>query len=424
MNTETVLEMKNIGKSFPGVRALDKVHFNLKKGSVHALLGENGAGKSTLMKILSGVYTADEGEIFVKGEKVAFTNTVQSQEKGISIIHQELNLCWNLSVAENILLAREITGALGFCKRSEMNESVGKVLNRLGVEHIRPEQLVEELSIANQQMVEISKAISIDADILIMDEPTSSLTDKEIAMLFKIIKRLQEHGVSIVYISHKLEEIFEICDEITVIRDGVWIDTLPIEKATKNSLIELMVGRSLEMIYPEASDTASDEVVFEVKNLRKHGLVDDISFQIKKGEILGISGLVGAGRTEMAKTIFGRWEKDGGNIFLNGEEIVINSPGDAIKHGIAFVTEDRKKEGLNLIGSVVENILSSNLDLVTGPGGFVNSKKERDIARKAVERLKVKTPTIDTPVKSLSGGNQQKLIISRWLAKDVSCSNP
>ena len=419
MENSVVLEMKGIGKSFPGVKALDNVNFKLKKGSVHALLGENGAGKSTLMKILSGVYSADEGEIYVKGELNHFENTMQAQEKGVSIIHQELNLCWNLSVAENILLCREITGKLGNCKRGEMNDKVEAILKRLGVDHIEAAQLVDELSIANQQMVEIAKAISIDADILIMDEPTSSLTKREEKMLFKIIKNLQAQGVSIVYISHKLEEIFEICDEVTVIRDGVWIKTLPIEEATHDNLIELMVGRSIDMIYPESKADGSDDVVFEVRNLRKHGLVDDISFEIRKGEILGVSGLVGAGRTEMAKTIFGRWEKDGGRIFLRGEEIFIKSPQDALKHGIAFVTEDRKKEGLNLLASVKDNIMSSNLDLVSGFLGLVDGAKEKAIAADGVRRLRVKTPGIETPVKSLSGGNQQKLIISRWLVKNV-----
>jgi ribose transport system ATP-binding protein len=419
MENSVVLEMKGIGKSFPGVKALDNVNFKLKKGSVHALLGENGAGKSTLMKILSGVYTADEGEIFVKGELNHFENTMQSQEKGVSIIHQELNLCWNLSVAENILLCREITGKLGNCKRKEMNAKVEDILKRLGVDHIRADQLVDELSIANQQMVEIAKAISIDADILIMDEPTSSLTKREEKMLFKIIKNLQTHGVSIIYISHKLEEIFEICDEVTVIRDGVWINTLPIEEATHDHLIELMVGRSIDMIYPESKADGSNDVVFEVRNLQKHGLVDDISFKIRKGEILGVSGLVGAGRTEMAKTIFGRWEKDAGRVFLRGEEITIKSPQDALKHGIAFVTEDRKKEGLNLLASVKDNIMSSNLDLVSGFLGLVDGAKEKTIAADGIKKLRVKTPGIETPVKSLSGGNQQKLIISRWLVKNV-----
>ncbi len=419
-----VLEMKGISKAFPGVKALDNMNFCLNKGSVHALLGENGAGKSTLMKILSGIYKADRGDIYIDGEKVYFRNTLDSQQKGISIIHQELNLCWNLSVAENILLNRVPTGLLGYCKRQKMNQKVEKILAGLGMGHLRPDHLVDHLSIANQQMVEIAKAISIDANILIMDEPTSSLTEKEEKMLFKIIKTLQSQGVSIIYISHKLDEIFEICDEVTVIRDGICIQTLSIAETNHNSLIELMVGRSINMIYPCTSKdnlngTCDEEIVFEVRHIKKRGLVDNVSFQVRKGEILGFSGLIGAGRTEMAKTLFGRWQKDAGTVYLRGEEVQINSTSAAIKHGIAFVPEDRKKEGLNLLASVKDNVLSSNLDLIKSFMGIVNTRKEKFLAEDCVTKLKVKTPSINTLVSNLSGGNQQKLIISRWLTKHI-----
>lgn len=419
MKEDIILEMKKIGKSFPGVKALDDMNFRLKRGSVHGLVGENGAGKSTLMKILSGVHTADEGHILINGEDVSFQNTTQSQQKGISIIHQELNLCWNLTVAENILLCREIKGRFGFCKIQDMNKKVDEIIKKVGVAHIKSEDMVESLSLANQQMVEIAKAISFDARILIMDEPTSSLTEKETTLLFSIIRNLQTHGVSIIYISHKIEEVFEICDEVTVIRDGKWIDTLSIKEATVNKLIELMVGRSIDMIYPEVKHEISNETAFEVDSLLKKGYVDNISFKIRKGEILGVSGLVGSGRTEMAKTVFGRWKKDSGRILMDGEEIKIDSPVDALKHGIAFVTEDRKKEGLTIILSVKNNILSSNLEMVSGPLQLVNRAKEKEIASDGVKKLRIKTPSIETHVKSLSGGNQQKVIIARWLAKSV-----
>jgi len=420
MSAEYVMELRNIEKSFPGVKALDKVNFALRKQSVHALIGENGAGKSTLMKIVSGVYSLEDGEILLDGESVAFANSHQSQEQGIAIIHQELNLCWNLTVAENVLLGRETLGKLNFYKKAENSARVKEILERLGVGNINPDERVNDLSIANQQMVEIAKAISVNARILIMDEPTSSLTEKEEKILFKIIKNLQAHGVSIVYISHKLEEIFEICDEVTVIRDGRWIDTFPIAEATKTKIVELMVGRPLNMIYPErAENPSANSVVLEVKNLGKAGLISDISFQIRAGEILGVSGLVGAGRSEMAKTIFGRFRKDCGQVFVDGEQVEIFSPADAIARGMAFVSEDRKLEGLILGLSVKENIMSSNLELVSQFLGFIDVEKEKSIAAEGVEKLAVKTPSLKTLVKSLSGGNQQKLIISRWLVKNI-----
>ncbi|KGM42576.1 D-ribose transporter ATP-binding protein [Alkalispirochaeta odontotermitis] len=420
MSNKYIMELRNIEKNFPGVKALDKVNLKLRKQSVHALLGENGAGKSTLMKILSGVYSLEEGNILLDGESVEFANIHQSQEQGITIIHQELNLCWNLTVAENILLGREKLGPLNYYKRSENSAIVRGILERLGVDHINPDETVNNLSIANQQMVEIAKAISVNSRILIMDEPTSSLTEKEEKILFQIIRNIQQQGVSIIYISHKLDEIFHICDEVTVIRDGQWIDTSSIEKITKEKVIELMVGRPLNAVYPERkSDFSKNPVILDVRGLSKTGLISDINFQIRAGEILGVSGLVGAGRSEMAKTLFGRFRKDGGQVFIHGEEIDIKSPVDAIKAGMAFVTENRKIEGLTLGLSVKDNIMSSNLDLVRKFLGFIDTTLENAIATDGVNKLNVKTPSLKTPVQNLSGGNQQKVITSRWLVQDV-----
>lgn len=416
MNNDVILEMKNITKSFPGVKALDNINLTLKKGKVHALLGENGAGKSTLMKILSGIYKPDNGQIILNGSSKEFKGTKEAQNEGISIIHQELNLCWNLSVAANIFIGREAKGILGYLESSTLNKEAEKILKYLEVGFIDPKQLVSELSIAQQQMIEIAKAVSIDAKILIMDEPTSSLTDNEVRILFKVIKNLTSQGVAIVYISHKLEEIFEICDEVTVIRDGQYVGTMDVKEATEDKLIQMMVGRALGYIYPESDSEIKDEVVLSVKDLNKEGLIRNISFELKKGEILGFSGLVGSGRTEMAKVLFGRYKKDSGTIKIFDEEVDIKTPKDAIDKGMAFVTEDRKKEGLVLILSVLENIISANLNKVLKNFGFIDRKKEKLIALDEIKKLSIKTPDENTKVRSLSGGNQQKVILGKWLA--------
>lgn len=419
MKQELIMELRGITKTFPGVKALDGVNFTLHKKSVHALLGENGAGKSTLMKILSGVYGLEEGEILLHGNSVSFNNTKESQEKGIAIIHQELNLCWNLSVAENIMLCHEKTGRFNYYKQKENEAKAKNILKELQVEYIDPKALVSSLSIANQQMVEIAKAISIDAKIIIMDEPTSSLTEKEEKILFALIRRLKEQGRSIIYISHKLEEIFEICDVVTVLRDGKWIDTFPIEQADKSSIIEKMVGRPLEAIYPVQLKAPTEKVVLRIDQLSKKGLLSNISFDIHAGEIFGVSGLVGAGRSEMANAIFGMLHKDSGVIGIDGKVVNITTPSDAIQAGIAFVSEDRKQDGLFLNLSIKDNILSSNLDLVKRKLGIIDSKLEIKLATEGIKKLDVKTPDLQTLIKSLSGGNQQKTIISRWLAKDI-----
>ncbi|MFA7371132.1 MAG: sugar ABC transporter ATP-binding protein, partial [Sphaerochaetaceae bacterium] len=318
-----------------------------------------------------------------------------------------------------IMLCHEVLGKFNYYKKKENEALTNKILKDLDVAYIDPKALVSTLSIANQQMVEIAKAISIKAKILIMDEPTSSLTEKEESILFDLIRRLKAQGLSIVYISHKLDEIFKVCDEVTILRDGQWIDTFPIEEATRERIIEKMVGRSLDTVFPQQIEKVRPNVRLEVKDLTHYGLISDINFTINEGEIFGVSGLVGAGRSEMANTIFGMLEKDKGSIYIDGVETIINSPRDAIAAGIAFVTEDRKKEGLFLDLSVLDNILSSNLSEVEQKLKVVNRKKEIDIAKGGIEKLDIKTPSLYTFVKSLSGGNQQKLIIARWLTKNV-----
>ena len=412
----SVLTMEGICKSFPGVKALDNINFSLKRGEVHALLGENGAGKSTLMKILSGVYKPDAGRILVKGEEKKINNTKDAQHNGISIIHQELNLCWNLTVAENIYLGEEKEKSLGILDNKHINQKTLELLKRIGADHVFPEEKIKDLSVAEKQMVEIAKALSYNSDVLIMDEPTSSLTDKEVSILFNTIETLKADGVSIVYISHKLEEIFKICDEITVIRDGQYVGDVSAADADNDTLIKMMVGRELGYLYPDKTGAdVSEEVVLSVKDLNKEGLVNNVSFELKKGEILGFSGLVGAGRTETAKTIFGRLKKDGGSIVIDGYEVDIDCPASAISNGIAFVTEDRANEGLIKPLTIRENVTSSNLKLISNKFGYLNMAKETDLAKKSMKKLTVKAPNENTIIKTLSGGNQQKVIIGKWL---------
>lgn len=418
-NSNVVLEMRNISKSFPGVKALDGINFVLERGSVHALLGENGAGKSTLMKILSGIYTPDAGEIYLEGKLQKIHDIKHGQNLGISIVHQELNLCQNLSVSANLFIGRESSGPLGYIKEKEMYQKTKAALDTLEIYDIDPGQLVGELSVAQQQMVEIAKAVSMNAKILILDEPTSSLTEKEVKILFKVIQKLKQSGVAITYISHKLEEIFEICDEITVIRDGQYIGNLNTKTATTDELIKMMVGRPLSNMYPPKKSRELGEEILRVEHLAWGNMVKDVSFSLRKGEILGISGLVGAGRTEVAKIIFGRYKKEKGDIYIDGQKVDITSPKVAIDHGLAFVTEDRKKEGLVLILSVKDNIISSNLKQVAAKFlGWISRKKETQITQREIERFHIKTSSQNTATKTLSGGNQQKVILGKWMAGD------
>ena len=390
---EKILEMKNIVKTFPGVKALDHAYIDLYAGEVNAFLGENGAGKSTLMKVLTGVYQKDEGEIIYNGKSVNFKNPKEAQENGISIIYQEFNLLPHLSVADNIFITREFQGMKGIVNENKQNEEAQKILNQLGL-----------------------KALSTNAKILIMDEPTAALTDREIEKLFEVIENLKKNGVGIIYISHRMEELKIIADRATVMRDGKYIDTLNYKDTTNDDLIKLMVGRDITDQYP-ARNVEIGEALLEVEDLSYKKHVKAINFSVKKGEILGVAGLMGSGRTEMAKVIFGAYEKSGGKVFLEGKEVHIKSPKEAIKLGIAYLTEDRKKDGLFLNLSIEDNIMIANLNLVSDKS-VVNKGKSETITKKYIEKMKIKTPSKEQFTKNLSGGNQQKVILARWLCQN------
>jgi ribose transport system ATP-binding protein len=413
MAKETVLEMKNITKTFPGVKALDKVNFSLKKGEVHALLGENGAGKSTLMKVLNGIHQRDEGEIIVKGESVKFENTKEAQNAGLAIIHQELELIPYLNVAENIFLGREDRNGI-FINYQKLYQKTEEVLDLLGVD-IDPRAKIKDLNIGSQQMVEIAKAVSQDADILVMDEPTSSLTNQEIEILFELIERLKQQEIAIVYISHRLEEVFEICDRVTVLRDGQFVGEVKTSETNEDQLINMMVGRTIEDRFPKMSFNPTGEIL-KVENLSVPKEINNASFSLKKGEILGIAGLMGSGRTELAKAIFGVFKDKSGDIYYRGEKIKINSPADAINNGIYYLSEDRKEEGLVLGLSVANNISISVLKSILKANTFIDANAETNLAEKYIEDLKIKTPSEKQLVKNLSGGNQQKVVISKLLS--------
>lgn len=414
---QTIVRMKGISKAFPGVKALDQVDFDLRSGEVLALLGENGAGKSTLMKILSGVYQRDEGklEIFSQDVEVGM-GPRRAQELGVAIIHQELNMCRHLTVAENIFLGREICDKAGRLNTREMNRQAAEVLASMNVD-IDPTTIVGSLSISKQQMVEIAKALSTHARVLIMDEPTSSLTGREIEDLFTIIRQLQDEGRGIVYISHRLEELHHIVDRVTILRDGQFITTLDFDKTTLPEIISYMVGRDIKEKYPRI-ETPKGKKVFEVKNLHAGRLVRDISFSAYEGEIIGIAGLVGAGRTETTRAIFGADPKESGQFFLDGKEIFINKPMDAIRQGVVLAPEDRKKDGLCVKLSVKSNIELPNLDIVSNQGGMVNTRKVDRMVDQSVDNLSIRLPHTEVNAASLSGGNQQKVVVAKWLARD------
>jgi len=413
MAKQKVLEMKNITKTFPGVKALDKVNFSLEKGEVHALLGENGAGKSTLMKVLNGIHKRDEGEIIVKGEPVEFENTKEAQNAGLAIIHQELELIPYWNVAENIFLGREERNGV-FINYKKLYQQTEEVLDLLGV-NIDPRAQIKDLNIGSQQMVEIAKAVSQDADILVMDEPTSSLTNQEIEILFELIERLKEQEIAIVYISHRLEEVFEICDRVTVLRDGQFVGEVKTSETNEDELIKMMVGRTIEDRFPEMNFAPADEIL-RVKNLSVPDQIVNASFSLKKGEILGIAGLMGSGRTELAKAIFGVFKEKTGEIFYRGNRLKIDSPADAIDNGIYYLSEDRKEEGLILGLSVADNISISVLKTILNANTFIDSAAEKELAEKYIKDLNIKTPSEKQLVKNLSGGNQQKVVISKLLS--------
>lgn len=412
---EIIVSMKNICKTFPGVKALDHVNFELRSGEVMALLGENGAGKSTLMKVLSGVYTRDEGFLEIFGKEYGDLTPKQAQEAGVAIIHQELNMCSHLSVAENMFLGREISKGLSL-NNAKMEAEAKKILDDLKID-IDPKQTVGDLPVSKQQMVEIAKALSINAKILIMDEPTSSLTAREIEDLFRIIKKLKSEGKGIVYISHRLEELQHIVDRVTIMRDGQYITSMNFGDVTMEQIINFMVGREIKEKFPRV-ECKKGKKVFEVKNLNAGKMVRDINFSVYEGEIVGFAGLMGAGRTETTRAIFGVDPKESGQIYVDDREVEIKCPMDAIRNGVVLAPEDRKKDGLCTKLSIRHNLALPNLDMICNKLGVINSLKETQLCDKAVEELRIKTPSIDVDSGNLSGGNQQKVVVGKWLARD------
>ncbi|WP_218793641.1 sugar ABC transporter ATP-binding protein [Klebsiella pneumoniae] len=406
------LEAEGISKFFPGVKALDNVSLRVRPGTVHALMGENGAGKSTLMKCLIGIYRPDKGSIRVKGEPVEFTDTMDALRSGISMIHQELNLVPHMTVPENIWLGREPM-KYGFVDHGQLTRQTQALLDKLNI-RLTADRLVGDLSIAAQQMVEIAKAVSWNADIVIMDEPTSALTEGEVAHLFTIIRDLRAQGKAIIYISHKMDEIFAITDEISVFRDGTWVGSKNTTEFTRQSLITQMVGRELTQLFPKFNNTIGEEVL-TVRNLTRQGVFHDVSFSVRRGEILGVAGLVGAGRSEVMESLFGMERFDSGEVLIDGAPVTIDSPSVAIEKGMALLTEDRKKSGLFLVLSVLENMSIVKMPEYIGKSGFVQHVKMAEDCMEQIRRLNIKTPTMDQIINNLSGGNQQKVLIARWL---------
>jgi ABC-type sugar transport system ATPase subunit len=413
-----ILSVRGISKYFPGVKALDNVSFDVVKGHIHALVGENGAGKSTLIKILSGVYSASEGDFLYNGKEVKINSPLEAQMLGISVVHQELKLVDTLSVAENIFLGRPQTSGGKLVKLVDWKKQYSKaqeLLDRLNVT-LDLNKTVSKLSVAQQQIVEICKALSFDSELIIMDEPSATLTEKELDVLYRILHMLKEKGVTIIYISHRLEEIFKIADRVSVLRDGKHIETRDVKDFDRKTLISLMVGRELENEYPKET-VPIGEVILEVKNINRRKVLNDISFSLKKGEILGIAGLVGSGRTELARAIFGADTDITGDIFIKGQKVNINDVADAIEKKIALVPEDRKQQGLILGMTVKENISLVGIDRILNRG-IINSHKEKELAKSYIKALRVVTPDEERQVKYLSGGNQQKVVLSKWLAVD------
>ncbi len=411
---EYVLEMNGITKIFPGVVALDDVTLKVKRGTIHALIGENGAGKSTLMKVLNGVYTQTAGSLILEGKELELHGVRDAQEKGISTIFQEFNLINSLSVAENIFLGRYL--GKGHIDWKRINANAKKLLESLGFDFdvTKP---VGGLSTAEKQLVEIAKALSYQAKIIVMDEPTSSLTKNEIEIFFPIVKKLKEDGITIIYISHKLDEIFQICDTVSVLRDGRLVGESAVKATSRQEIIELMVGRSMEAEYPPRTVTPG-ETVFSVKNLSRGNTLKDISFDLRKGEILGIAGLVGAGRTELAEAIFGADPLDSGTIEIYGKPVSIRSTRDGKMNSIGMVTEDRKETGLVLDTTVTKNITITKLDAVK-KGPIIRKGMEAKVANEYVDKLNIRTPSIYQTLLNLSGGNQQKVVLAKWLFSDV-----
>ena len=413
---EAILSMRDIDKSFPGVHALDHANLEVRRGEVHALMGENGAGKSTLMKVLTGIYSKDSGTIIYEGKEVEFHNPKEAQDAGIVIVHQELNMMSHLTVAQNIFIGREFMKGK-FIDDARMNAEAKKLFDQLEID-IDPTEKMGNLTVGKQQMCEIAKAISHQAKIIVFDEPSSALTEAEIDELFKIIRDLRAKKMGIVYITHRMDEIKVITDRVTVMRDGGYVGTLITADCTKSDIISMMVGRVIYEDPKTKSMVAPDApVVLKVEHLNAGKMVQDVSFELHKGEILGFAGLMGAGRTETARAVFGADPKESGDIYINGEKVTINSPEDAVKLGIGYLSEDRKRYGIVVGKSVAEN--STMADLKTFVKGlFINKKAENEITQTFIDRLNTKTPGTDQLVVNLSGGNQQKVVLAKWLVKN------
>ena len=417
MSSDALLLMKDITKRFPGVLALNKANFDIRRGEVHALLGENGAGKSTLMKILSGVYQKDEGDIYFEGSPAIINGPLAAQKLGISIIHQEFNLCSDLTIAQNMYIGREFKKGWLLDEEGQ-NKAAAEILHTLNLD-LSPDRLVGSLTVAQQQMVEIAKALSCQSKILIMDEPTAALTETEIESLFKVTRMLKEQGVGIVYISHRLEELALIADRATVMRDGGYVGTVDYKDTTLDELISMMVGRDLDNIFPPHSSAPTAEVVLSVKDLCREGVLDHVSFELHRGEILGFSGLMGAGRSEVVRALFGADPITSGTIIVNGKELINHSIEEAIEAGIAYLTEDRKHDGLALGLSIETNVLLSSYKKLANNLGIIDEKRGFTAAEALSNRLRIKTPNLKQLAGNLSGGNQQKVIIAKWLCKDA-----
>ena len=414
---QNILEVNGINKAISGNYVLKNVSFDIKEGEVHTLIGENGAGKSTLMKIIGGIYSKDSGNIVYDGANIDFTSPIEAMNNGISIVHQELSLAENISVAQNIFCHREPKNKLGFIQWEKLYKQANSIFEQMGVE-IDPRQEAGNISVAQQQLVEIGKALSMNSRVIIMDEPTSSLSDKEVEYLYKIIKNLKKNNVAIVFISHKLKEVFEVSDRITVLRDGEIIDTMNTSDTTQEDVIHKMVGRHLDDLYPQKSKKIG-EVIMEVKNLTSAGVFENINFNLKKGEILGMAGLVGAGRTEIARGIIGADPIDSGSITLNGKIVSIKNCRQAIAHGIGYVTEDRKLLGLFQTMSVRWNIVSASLKKYGTALGFIRNDSIDSSSKEFVSLMDIRPQNDELNVINLSGGNQQKALMAKWL-----CSNP
>ncbi len=412
--SEWLLEMIDVSKSFPGVKALDNVNLRVRPHSVHALMGENGAGKSTLLKCLFGIYEKDQGKIFFKGQEINFTSSKDALENGVSMVHQELNLVLQRTVMDNMWLGRYPTKGW-FIDHGKMYDDTKRIFDELDID-IDPKVKVATLSVSQMQMIEIAKAFSYDAKIVIMDEPTSSLTEKEVNHLFKIINKLKEKGCGIVYISHKMEEIFQLCDEITILRDGQWVATQPLKGMTMDQIIGMMVGRELTQRFPEKTNQPK-EVILEIEHLtaKNQPSIQDVTFNLHKGEILGIAGLVGAKRTDIVETLFGIRDRSQGSIKLHGKEVANHNAHEAIRNGFALVTEERRSTGIYSRLDIAFNSLIANMDSYKGSMGLLSDNKMKSDTQWVIDSMRVKTPTQQTQIGSLSGGNQQKVIIGRWL---------